>query len=283
MQPIVFALMFGIAGVSLFCAIHFWNRNKGYASLLQNGARKFQQLERSSRAIQQVNRGLEAKFKDGEQELKKMRRSLQDTKQSNFELNQELKNVRAEWDAASQDHDQLLASQKKCQQLIELLSLAKQENENLKTTASKTPAVTYPDLRKDVEKLKNKNGELIGKNKELKNSLQNAAQKPGALAPEDALKLKRKLNHYVHLYQGLKGHKEMGEEQNTNFKNALKHLAQWTLDKSGKKLESHANFGTLVGEALKVTGGSLIPEELVAQQASPKDAEKNENMSKSTL
>ncbi len=96
--------------------------------------------------------------------------------------------------------------------------------------------------------------------------------------PRDFDTLRRKVNQYETLYQGMKGLRDMAEERNKNWEIALKELSTWVLKSNppggtGLKDETilQSGIGPIVGEALKRIGAELIDDDFMVDAASQAD------------
>ena len=96
-----------------------------------------------------------------------------------------------------------------------------------------------------------------------------------AVDPKELETLRRRASHNEQLYQSMKSLRDMADERNRNWENALKSLATWILSSSSLSRKNdpvlNQSIGPLVGEALERIGGTLVDEmdegsEVMAEQ-----------------
>lgn len=93
-------------------------------------------------------------------------------------------------------------------------------------------------------------------------------------------KLKHKIVELHHLYQTMKGLKELAEERNYNWESALKKFSRWILRNTDSKYLSQENppLGPMVADALEIIGEQLLYDEYSSKYSQPhKTFEKNVN------
>ncbi len=131
------------------------------------------------------------------------------------------------------------------------------------------------DAAKDLASLnlKSENSDLRRKVNDLERDLAfHKARKE--IDPKDFETIKRKATHSDQLYRSMKGLRDLTDERNRNWEQALTHLSTWILTQSPLARAHEPALtqpvGALVGEALERIGASLINtsahEELAAER-----------------
>ncbi|NRA47252.1 MAG: hypothetical protein HRU09_20060 [Oligoflexales bacterium] len=112
-----------------------------------------------------------------------------------------------------------------------------------------------------AEQLKNANGKLKNLENKLKakeNRLRKAQEELKKVDPHALKKAKSKISQYNHLYNIMKGQKDLIADRNSNWELALRMLSTW-ICKQKSQAEQPENLGALVAQALELTkSGPLI-------------------------
>ena len=82
--------------------------------------------------------------------------------------------------------------------------------------------------------------------------------------PGDLKKYKQKATSLDQLYNSMKGLREMADARSKNWQTALSALSSHI---TGKKADTYASFGELVGEALEKIGAVLVKDEHTVEGA----------------
>ncbi|MFK7827639.1 MAG: hypothetical protein AB8G05_26070 [Oligoflexales bacterium] len=111
------------------------------------------------------------------------------------------------------------------------------------------------------EQIKNAGGKVRNLENKLKtkeNKLKKAIDELRKVDPHALKKAKSKINQYNHLYNIIKGQKDLIADRNSNWELALKMLSTWVCKEKGQT-ELPENLGALVSQALELTkSGPLI-------------------------
>ena len=112
-----------------------------------------------------------------------------------------------------------------------------------------------------AEQLKNAQGKVKNLENKLKtkeNRLKKTQEELKKLDPHALKKAKSKISQYNHLYNIMKGQKDLIADRNSNWELALRMLSTWVCNEKGQK-EHPENLGALVAKALELTkSGPLI-------------------------
>lgn len=91
-----------------------------------------------------------------------------------------------------------------------------------------------------------------------------------AVDPEELLNARRRAVHYEKLYAGMKSLREMSDDRSRNWETALRQFSVFILENyerltgqnpgaQTRKVDGEGPIGPLVGEALEIVGGQLVP------------------------
>lgn len=218
------------------------------SQLLRSSKEELQAVEKKFQAL---NKNYTASLKNRESQEQQAAEKLANAEAMHARALRELEHSRSQNEALTK-------------QLIEL----DQEKKQLRLEAARQLREEQACNRKDLEALQAQVHELRQQRRadaqKLKAQDRQIAQLGEKLSVADPLVLKKaksRVSEYQHLYQLMRGQKELAEERNSNWELALRRLAAWTLEQQ-RQPQIGDNIGALVAQALEATRqGPLVADE----------------------
>ena len=258
-----------VAILSFAATVYFWRRSEHIAAILMDGAKGYEELRQKNTRLEASVLTFEKQIADLKRKDEENRRYLtqQSTQAARAEqahldhardLERKLRNAEQQRDHMIYVHDSLKAQ-------FEETSIRSEEL----STAAAAWSSERAEIRKQIEDAGGKSlatlkAELIQErnlNQDLSQELKKFKSKD-VINPRDFDTLKRRASHYERLYSGMKGLRDMVDERNKNWEDALVKMARWILT-SSPVAKPHdpilnAGIGPVVGEALERIGVKIL-------------------------
>ncbi len=218
-----------------------------------------------------------------ESELKRSQEQLQETRQSLQRQERTAHDLRGRVMQESSRQEELLADAERIKQkergrfenlsaqvaaLTEQLTMADRERaaalaqvRNLETELERRGTQHAEQAQRQVREVQTELNKLQRQADEWRGKAERALADLAKIDLNEIRKIKKRNSHLEHLYQSMKGLREMAEERSENWEVALRKLSFWVL---GTRSEVTANrlaegpIGPLVGEALAAIGAELV-------------------------
>lgn len=279
------ALFLGLGCATLaLITLVFWRKTLELAQEVITHKNKLTSLE------SELNRSFEAQKHHKEEGKEKVRLSSKlekDLKQAHDEKKQflqKLTTIQDEFEAKCESLENQLSHYKQqtesmTTQLLEVEQQKIDRKQKIEAQAQdelKRSQKNESELKSSLASLKKQLANLESQHKKTLNELQSKlevqspeasleASKDKQTQDDELRQVKHKLQQYHHLYQAMRGHKEMLEERNENWEKALRMISSWVLSKEShpdSQQELPSNLGTLVGQALEfIRQGPLVDDE----------------------
>jgi chromosome segregation ATPase len=265
-------ILFILSALLLSCvglAFYFWKQQNQLLSLMNEGAKAYDKLQRHSNAqerrIAKLGQEIsESKIREDQiraqfhLNLKKAAESSQTTEQSLATFEKKLRDVENQRDLAMMEQSKHKAAY---EAIFQEKSVLSQNIESHKKQLNDLTNQIRSQNDRQVQSLKSEFETLRNKHLETEKELSIFKARPD-LNPRDFDTLKRKVGQYELLYNGMKGQREMMEERAQNWENALKLMSKWILTKSPVAVSANDpvlsdSIGPLVGEALVRIGTEI--------------------------
>ena len=266
---IALGLALAMTGVAVIC----WRKALYLNTLLmeninlQNEARQsLNSLERDYKKLQQKQQSAKANQTRAERHQEDLRQQLVDGT-SKVELLQSRMKTMLEKARNQRDHlivqnecmtQQLRMADKEraeAEQQVKELTKAQEES---RTSTAKEQHAELQSLQRDLNQSR----------KDTENWRRKCDKISAELVKVDPIatrKIRKRNQHLEHLYQSMKGLKEMAEERSANWETALRHLATWTLTTQDEDVSNNTlrnvPIGPLVANALQAIGSELVNDE----------------------
>lgn len=258
-----------VAALSFTATIYFWRRSQHIAAILMDGAKGYEELRQRNTRLETAVLSFEkqiAAFKRSEDESR--RHMTQQSSQNALvekmhldrvrDLERRLRNTELQRDHMIDVHTALQAKYDAIAIKTEELSAAAAawatERSELKKQIEDAGGKSLATLKAELLQERNFNQDLDRELKKFKSK--------DVINPREFDTLKRRANHYERLYSGMKGLRDMVDERNKNWEDALVKMARWILT-SSPVAKPHdpilnAGIGPIVGEALERIGAKIL-------------------------
>ena len=279
-------VLFATASVALICcgfAFYFWRRSQAMYQLLMDGANRFEELRQKSARLEHNVAQADRKIHDAKVVEETARKTLTATTVHSTKIKIELEQKQADSDRrlrnAELQRDHILAQ-------FEQISLKYEDSirtiEELKIQLA--TIAQERDKWKDqfknhdprhVDRLRNELTETRRKLSDQEQILSKLQARP-SVDPRELETTRRRAANNELLFSSMKGLRDMVDERNRNWEDALLKLSTWILTQSSvaranEPVLRDGHIGPVVGEALKRIGVSLVnathKEELEAEIA----------------
>lgn len=258
-----------VATTGLAVAYHFWQRSRNITALLMEGAKGYEELRHKNMRLEKAVLAFENQVAELRRSDDQSRRSLtqissnaakaeQDAADRNRDLERKLRNVELQRDHILHAHESLQSKYElmaiKIDELTSAGDLLTKERHDLKKNLDEIGSQTIMKLKAELSQERRRNQDLDQELKQLKSR--------EVINPRDFDTLRRRASHYERLYAGMKGLRDMVDERNKNWEDALEKLARWVLTSSQVAKPNDpilaSGIGPVVGEALERIGLTLL-------------------------
>jgi len=260
-----FVLAAVMAGVAFLC----WRKAMSYHVLLVESSQRFDALRHKLRKF-------EKDYANNCSQLLEKKQQLDISIKSNQELSlswdEKFTNLSTSYDRAREDLSQKELKLDHLTKQVEVMTSQLREADNIRRdlqekisyaqkSESEASKEVKTKLQAELKELKRKNHQLEGTTKSTQAAFDRIKRQAEKVGIDQLQANKRKLGHYKHLYQSMRGLREMADERNLNWERALRMLSGWVLSKDPKNLDQTIPLGTVVGDALEHIGEGLITDE----------------------
>lgn len=258
-----------LATVAFATAFHFWQRSRNISALLMEGAKGYEELRHKNNRLEKAILSFENQLAELRRSDDQSRRNLthvssnaakveQEHIERTRDLERKLRNVELQRDHILNAHDALQTKYDTATLKIDELTSASEtwtkERRDLKKNLDDVGAQTIVKLKAELNQERQRNQDLNAELKQLKSR--------DVINPKDFDALRRRASHYERLYAGMKGLRDMVDERNKNWEDALEKLARWVLTSSSVAQPNDpilaSGIGPVVGEALERIGLTLL-------------------------
>lgn len=257
--------------VAIGISIHFWRRSENIAAILMDGAKSYEELRQKNMRLESAVLGFESQVSELKRKDDQNRRTMSQTSATNIKTEQlhldtvrdferRIHNTEQQRDHMIQVHDALKAKYDdvvlKVEELTSAAAAWAAERAELKKQLKDLGAHNIEKLKAELIQLRNQNQDLDRDLKHFK------SKEKEVISPRDFDTLKRRASHYERLYTGMKGLRDMVDERNKNWEDALGKMARWILTSSPVAKPNDPvlaeGIGPIVGEALERVGLSIL-------------------------
>jgi hypothetical protein len=258
-----------VAILSFAATFYFWRRSEHIAAILMDGAKGYEELRQKNTRLENAVLTFEKQIAELKRKDEENRRHLtqQATQSARGEqahldharnLERKLRNTEQQRDHMIEAHDALKAKYEDTAIKVEELSAA------ASSWASERAAIKKQIEDAGGKSLATLKAELLQErttSEDLSRELRKFKSKD-VINPREFDTLKRRASHYERLYSGMKGLRDMVDERNKNWEDALVKMARWILT-SSSMAKPHdpiltAGIGPIVGEALERIGAKIL-------------------------
>lgn len=213
------------------------SKNKTHKAGVAEGDKYKQLIEQNQKTLEQHNKDME-RFKNTEEHLRlqvqSLTEQLKSSEQERVELQKQSRSAQVQAQDRHATRSKVEDSDKLTSKLESQLKILDKEKQDLADSLSE-------------------------KRRELK-KYQHLFEK---FNPKEFSKYKRQHQNYAHLYNSMKGLKEMAEERSANFELASRALSTWILAEKEIKPSSE-QLGALVTQALESIGVAMVQDAFTA-------------------
>ncbi len=278
-----FVLAAVMAGVAFLC----WRKAMSYHVLLVESSHRFDALRHKLRKFEKDYTKITEQLADIKQQTEKQ---LKDAQGSITDWEQKYQQISSSYDEVREQNSQRELKVDHLSKQVDVMTAQLKEADAMKRELQ--DKVSYAQKAESQES-KNAKAKLLDEVKEWRGkyrvlesevkkthvSYERLKKEAGKVGLDQLQANKRKLSHYKHLYQSMRGLREMADERNNNWELALKKLSTWVLKKHDKKADySSAPIGSLVGGALEKIGDGLIADEFSRKGATVKSVSNAEQV-----
>ncbi|MBP9706635.1 MAG: hypothetical protein KBD78_03265 [Oligoflexales bacterium] len=228
-------------------------KNKTHKTSVSDSDKYKLLVEQNLKTVEQLNKDIE-RFKNTEEHLRLQVQSLTEqlkgSEQERIELQKQSRNVQAQ--AQAQDR-QAARIDRQAARIDRQVARSKPEDSDKITSKLESQLKILDKEKQDLA------DSLSEKRRELK-KYQHLFEK---FNPKEFSKYKRQHQNYAHLYNSMKGLKEMAEERSANFELASRALSTWILAEKEIKPSSE-QLGALVTQALESIGVAMVQDAFTA-------------------
>lgn len=210
------------------------------------------------------NQNLEKKNKELKEELKNEKTKQEKNQKKLFQLEKSRESFSKN---DSKETEKLKLNTSHLEEQVQTLTMQLQDAVHHKVNAEKKLQTANIDkLQSKIESLTTKNNSLqegLDKNKKEFESLDvkhhQLEKKSKGLDAKEYFKTKRRCSQYNRLYNGMKGMREMADEQSANFREAALQLSQWILQNKDISTDDLESKTSVISTALEKINGSYLP------------------------
>ena len=210
------------------------------------------------------NQNLEKKNKQLKEDLKSEKSKQEKSQKRLFQLEKSKESFSKN---GSKETDSLKLNIGHLEEQVQTLTAQLQEAVHHKVEAEKKLATA------DVEKMQTKIDSLTSKNNSLQEKMDKnkkefesldvkhhqLEKKSKGIDAKEYFKTKRRCSQYNRLYNGMKGMREMADEQSANFSEAALQLSLWILKNKEISTEKLDSKTSVISTALEKINGSYLP------------------------
>lgn len=238
-----------------------------FKALADNAGGQAARLSEKMQKLEQGKKNAETSLEQIRSSQRNFDKKVEEFKRKISERDQKIAELGQQGEQASTDLQRridILTEEKET--ITNQLAEAVAEKKALSDAASKHSAETSSSpkpehlekAKSDIESLKQQLNQARKENKSFRNEVEKAREILRKVNPGELKRTKAKLSQVEQLYRSMKGLKEMTEERNENWQQALRYMAAHI---NGKDLKTSEPLGPLVGEALQKIGKELVVDE----------------------
>lgn len=251
-----------IAIITSGMAIYFWRRSENIASILMDGAKGYEDLRQKNIRLESAVLTFETQLSDLRKRDEQSRKLLTQASSTNAktelgyqerirDLERKLKNTETQRDHIVEVYDALQA---KYEELNGKVDEHREAAVALRKGAEEANSQSLAKLKTELLTERSRAQDLDRELKQLKGK--------ETVNPREFDTLKRRASHYERLYAGMKGLRDMVDERNKNWEDALGKMARWILTDSPVAKPNDPvlakGIGPVVGEALERIGVNIL-------------------------